>query len=236
MLARALTLCLPSEISLAFGRIADWQCPLFAEEEIEIAGAVACRRTAFRAGRSCARAALAGLGHGGEPIRRAADGRPVWPKDVVGSITHADEICAAVVSDGRALLGLGPDLEPTSPVNSELINIVCSAEERAQFLAESDAHGIDVPKLTFVIKESIYKAYHPATHAYLDFLDVIVRIDTGQRTFDANIRHPVRPETGVYRNFSGSWGQAESIFFAVTAIPHPEQHISDCEHNQERNR
>ena len=60
-----------------------------AEEPI-IGRAVEKRRREFITARHCARAALSQLGSDVGPIMRGEKGEPLWPRNVVGSITHTD--------------------------------------------------------------------------------------------------------------------------------------------------
>src|SRR5687768_5342608 len=52
--------------------------------------AVPKRQAHYRAGRYCAMKAMSALdaGFATHPVDRAVDGAPVWPRGVVGSITH----------------------------------------------------------------------------------------------------------------------------------------------------
>src|SRR5208282_3247294 len=68
--------------------------------EAEFLGrAVPKRVQEFAAGRLCARRALAEFGIVDFPVRTAHDRQPVWPEFLVGSITHTEGYCAAVVAE-----------------------------------------------------------------------------------------------------------------------------------------
>ena len=101
-------------------------------EQAAIIHAVDKRRREFMAGRTCARRAMVALGEQAAPIPQGKDRAPIWPQGVVGSITHTDTRCAvavARVADGFCSLGL--DIEPATPINPELLRIICVPEERA---------------------------------------------------------------------------------------------------------
>src|SRR5437867_13394741 len=74
----------------------------------------------YCAGRLCARRALAELGISGHSLRHGQDRRPVWPQGVVGSITHTDSFCAAVVARKGPLRAIGLDAEGVCKVTSEI--------------------------------------------------------------------------------------------------------------------
>ena len=67
-------------------------------EEIHVAQSAPKRRRDFALGRSCARAALAELGHGEAVIAKGDDGAPLWPPGIAGSITHTTTVTATVTN------------------------------------------------------------------------------------------------------------------------------------------
>src|SRR6185503_18375584 len=79
---------------------------------LELKEAVPKRQAQFRAGRYCAMLAIQAL-HGGSPmlVGRDANGAPLWPEGVVGSITHTDDVAAAAVASAADVLSLGIDTE-----------------------------------------------------------------------------------------------------------------------------
>src|SRR4051812_21125431 len=66
---------------------------LFAEEAAPLANAVLTRRQQFTAGRQLARQAWARLGQAPVPLLNDVQRVPVWPKGVVGTITHTVQWC-----------------------------------------------------------------------------------------------------------------------------------------------
>lgn len=85
----------------------DENAELFSVEAAQIAGAVSTRRAEYATVRRCARIALVGLGYLPSPILRSAQGNPVWPGGVVGSMTHCRGYRAAVVTDESSLRSMG---------------------------------------------------------------------------------------------------------------------------------
>src|SRR5450631_1635810 len=70
---------------------------LLPEEAAGLGRAVPERQQEFAAGRLCARRALEELGFAGFALLAQADRQPLWPAQIVGSITHTNGLCAAVV-------------------------------------------------------------------------------------------------------------------------------------------
>ena len=70
------------------------------------------RRREHATVRACARSALARLGQRPTPILNDADGVPIWPAGVVGSLTHCRGYRAALVALGTDVASVGVDAEP----------------------------------------------------------------------------------------------------------------------------
>ena len=89
--------------------------PLLPEEERCIGRAAGKRRREFAAGRACARKALQHFGIYGHPLVVGADRAPVWPPNIVGSITHCDGFVGVAVARQGVIRGIGLDAERARP-------------------------------------------------------------------------------------------------------------------------
>ena len=145
----------------------------FAEEGQHLVDAVSARRNEFIGGRRCARAALADLGQAAVALPADADGVPVWPSDVLGSISHSRGLCCAVAANAAVLAGLGLDLEKTNRLSSRAMERVVHAAEAA-FVGESQRFG----SLLFSAKEAFFKAQYPVWGAQPNFKDLAFQIDS----------------------------------------------------------
>jgi 4'-phosphopantetheinyl transferase EntD len=162
-LARGL---LPPCIAVAGGALADWQLPLPPIEAQVVRNAVATRRQTFAAGRNAARAALGQLGVQAVLPRRA-DGPPVWPAGLTGSIAHTGDWCLAAVARLSDVRAVGVDLERAGGLAPDLVSEVLSPQEIA-------ALGGDDPTGWFSAKEAAYKAQFMLTGRMLGFHDLTV--------------------------------------------------------------
>ena len=150
--------------------------PLFEEERSFVARAAPARIRDFARGRWCARRSLAGLGLPAVAIPVGADRQPVWPRGVVGSITHTRGLVAAVAARSGAIVGLGIDAEEHAVLEPEVRAFVLTPSE------PSDGGRIDLVR--FSAKESVFKALHPGLGRWIDFHDVEVEVaGDGELTF-----------------------------------------------------
>jgi 4'-phosphopantetheinyl transferase EntD len=117
------------------------------------------RQREFALGRICARHALAKLGHRGAVIGRAANGAPLWPQGIVGSITHTQDYAAAAVGEARNFSGIGVDAERVGGVTEDLWLRLFDDAERASLTGLDAAEQPVIATLLFSAKEACYKAW-----------------------------------------------------------------------------
>ncbi len=171
------------------------------------------RRWDFVAGRRCARLAMAELGHEPEPVMIGPRREPVWPDDLVGSITHTRgpdgrPYAAAVAAHRRACRGLGVDAEPDEALPAEIVDRILFDEERDW--ADSTTDVTYPGRLIFCAKEAAYKVWYPMTRRWLGFEDVRVEPvqvepDGGSGSFrvETRVGEPTRPLAGRFRTNDG---------------------------------
>lgn len=162
---------LPSGVALEATSLDAAVPPLFPEELPAVARAVEKRRREFAFGRACARGALAQLGIPAAAIPRSADGPPIWPPGIIGSITHGAGGAAAAVAPSSAFRGLGIDLESlASARDADVLSTVATPAELARY---ADSLGpLLLGPLLFSAKESVYKCLFPIGRRFLDFTEV----------------------------------------------------------------
>jgi len=168
------------------GQVESWQnidelnCPGMVELPKDSSAWSKKRRWDFFVGRWCAAAAIdIILGHlPAAIVGMARGGAPVWPVQLLGSITHANGFAAATVARKADVRFLGIDTEkiPDRCLMEEIKTQVCEPDE---LLAMADVIGDDVTAfgLIFSAKESFYKAVHPHVGRFIDFKDVQVSAD-----------------------------------------------------------
>ncbi|MEM9433532.1 MAG: 4'-phosphopantetheinyl transferase superfamily protein [Pseudomonadota bacterium] len=150
------------------------------QEAKAIARAVPKRRREFYWGRVAAHQAMADHGLAPVAIPAGQDRAPIWPDGISGSIAHSDTVCIAAVTKTRLIAQLGLDVEPATPLEANLVDTVCTAQECAWLQAQQNS-GI-IAKQIFSAKEAVYKAQYAFTGTVIDFQDVnlVVNLETGQ--------------------------------------------------------
>ncbi len=145
----------------------DITCAAYPAELRGVRRATLERRREHATVRACARAALARLGHRPGPILSDADGVPVWPDGVVGSLTHCRGYRAALVSWRSDHRMLGLDAEPHEPLPDDTRGLVLGNDDEHDLTGDWHAD-----RIAFCAKEAAYKAWFPSTRKWLEFTDV----------------------------------------------------------------
>jgi 4'-phosphopantetheinyl transferase EntD len=161
------------------------------QELTVLARCVEKRRREFIAGRVCAHHALARFSLEGVPIPCGRHREPLWPAGIVGSITHCPGYCAAAVASARTIRAIGIDAERNVPLSPGIEELVCTERERRWLRSPPYCDKVNWATLFFSAKESLYKAWFPATHRWLDFTDVELTIHPRQGSFTARLFVPV---------------------------------------------
>lgn len=174
--------------------------------------AVAKRKAEYVAGRLCAmRAIEAQTGQAGVSIATGASGAPVWPKGLVGSITHTHGFAAAALADGRCLRGLGIDSEEimTQKVMENVKARICRADEA--YGTQGSMTEQVYTTMIFSAKESLFKCLHALVGKMFWFEDARIEIvDHDAGIFQAELMTDLTEEfcrsvklTGHFRVGSG---------------------------------
>ncbi len=153
---------------------------LWPEEAASMTRAVPKRHREFAAGRRAARAAMAELGLTPAAILQGSDRAPVWPSPIVGSIAHSDTCCIAIVAHSDDDRTVGIDVERATPLDADLIDVICTPPEREWVARQSDP-GL-AAKQVFSAKEAVYKAQYPLTGQVIGFDAVTLDLHDGQFT------------------------------------------------------
>jgi 4'-phosphopantetheinyl transferase EntD len=152
-----------------------YDAPLMGEEAIGAADWAPNRRREFAAGRTAARLALSYLGELATAVPRGPDRAPIWPKGIVGSISHCEGFCGAVAAREVDVASIGFDVEIAESLPEELHSMIFSPGELHELEVRSRQAGVDFAKVGFSAKEAFYKCHYPLVGGGLDFRDVVIR-------------------------------------------------------------
>jgi len=230
--ARAL---LPAWVRVAGGLIANLQGPLLPAEQAAISRAVPARRASFAAGRTAARTALATFGPGPAPLPCGADGPPIWPPGLTGSITHGGDWCLAVVARLSDTGAVGIDIEPNRPLAMAIGAEVATPAERAILAGSiwSPACGgpgarppgsatgrtldTDAALALFSAKEAAYKAQFMRSRCMLGFHD-LTAIGAADDMITLRLNRAAGPFAAFHR-FAVRQAVAQGHLISAIALP-----------------
>ena len=191
---------------------------LLPEERAFVAAAVGSRRREFAAGRLLARGLLGPMGKDAA-LRREADGRPVWPPGIVGSITHCATLAAVAVASADACRGIGIDVEARRSLPPGVPRLVLSGQEQQWIMRCDPRQAADTVLRVFCAKEALYKAIYPLTRTALPLRELIVEPCTEKGRFTARLGIDVeRFPTDVV--FDGRWQAGQGHVAAAVVIAH----------------
>lgn len=159
--------------------------PLLPVEEQAMRSAGAKRRLEFTAGRHYARTALQALGAELSPIAVSSDRCPIWPRGIVGSITHTDHYAAAALAKASEFDGIGIDLEHLVSLTSQMVDLVTTDTERQSWTKRAWRPELrnELALLTFSAKEAAFKAYYPLCRRMLKFKDIEIHYSSHEDGF-----------------------------------------------------
>jgi 4'-phosphopantetheinyl transferase EntD len=186
---------------------------LYRQEREYLAGAVQKRRTEFATTRRCVRDALSELGVVRPPMVPGGAGAPLWPRGIVGSITHCEGYRAAVVARAADVVAVGVDAEPA---------------ESLRGLVSMDPH-IPWDRLLFSVKEAVYKVWFPLSRTWLGFEDADITLE-GSGRFTAILARKLSLPGGVeLEELSGNWTtDGRHLLSAVTLLNEPALGLTEC--------
>ena len=191
---------------------------LYPEEASSVAGAVEKRRLEFTLGRACGRAALVHLGASAGPITVDPERAPVWPRDVVGSITHRSHLAAAAVAWQSHFAGIGLDVETAAQLSPKVTARVCTAAELDWISSHPAPKGACWGTVIFSAKEAVYKAIFPLTRRWLGFSDVEIHLEPDHRRFVSRFVGESAGRLSSIGELSGTFAIRDGLVLAAVTL------------------
>lgn len=187
---------------------------LFPEEAAVVRNSVPKRRREFAAVRWCARRAMAELGVPPAAVLSGPRGEPLWPKGIVGTMTHCEGYYAAALARADEFHTLGIDAEPNAPLPAGVLEAVALPAESARIAALGAGEGIHWDRLLFSAKESVFKAWYPVSGVKLDFSDADIEFHRDS-AFSVRLLRPVPMAPAQFR---GRWSARNGYVLTAIAI------------------
>jgi len=193
---------------------------LFSEEQHAIRRAGAKRRAEFISARACAREALGELGFPHRSVPKGADGAPIWPGGVVGSVTHCVGLRAVAIADRGTVASLGIDAEPNVALPDGVLAEISSLAERIQLPWQGRrARDVAHDRLLFSAKEAAFKCLFAADVAVEEFGAVQVRLC--RDSFTARLAG-----RGLTAQVQGRWCAFDGFICTVASLLPQNEHVT----------
>jgi len=166
------------------------------------------RQASFLAGRLLASSCLQVINAASLQVQVGRQREPIWPKGYTGSITHKNNIVAAI-STPSATGNVGIDYENWLPQNkaTKLARAILSPDEYEQQL-----HHVNSKHMTlcFSAKETLFKALYPQVQAYFSFQAArITSVQWQEGTYVIELLEQLTPDLSSYRAFQGHFSSTK---------------------------
>ena len=165
---------------------------------------------AFVSGRKCIRALQTRLGLPEFELTPGEFG-PIWPSDLVGSISHSRELAAATII--RDVRGVGVDIERQRRLKVNAVRRVATKEEYSRYSAVPDFDWT----LLFSAKESVFKAFSPLARRYIGFQEVELLLDTTTKSFSLSYLGNTI-DKGLFEKSEGHWSSLAGHVITVVML------------------
>jgi len=101
---------------------------------------------------------------------------PLWPRGIVGSITHKAGFCAAAAGRRQHFAGIGIDAELDDAIAPGVAARACTSGELERLKRATWLEPLVGARAVFSAKESLYKLQFPITQRHVGFSDVAIEL------------------------------------------------------------
>ncbi len=207
---------------LVTAHIADHRDSLYPSELAIISGAIEKRALEFSTGRYCAHQALRALVVDNFPVLRGKLREPVWPENIVGSISHCRDIAGAAIASTSQVRSIGLDIENRKQINPDIARHVCTEKENNWLQTLVTSQRNDAILQIFSIKEAVFKCIYQASGAQLRFTQCQITHDMQNNIVKAIIQNTELPiqqnELTVYSYFTETHIFSSAIWHYLPAV------------------
>ncbi|MEP0985159.1 4'-phosphopantetheinyl transferase superfamily protein [Ekhidna sp.] len=125
------------------------------------------RKRDFIRGRYCAHQCLSKI-DSRKPIGKDADGSPVWPGGITGSISHCSQMAGSIAARKEEYVSVGLDIELIGRIEREIWSILFTENERIFIAKKTSIEQKKYSTVIFSLKEAYFKMMHPITKIGLE--------------------------------------------------------------------
>jgi len=162
--------------------INDHFCSISSDEQEIVRHTSQKRRNEFSTGRICARNSLLAYGINNFPILRNQQREPIWPDNIVGSISHCRDLCGAVVAKKSSIRAIGFDIENVRRLRQDISKHICTQQELEWLASQSRTERDRLVILFFSLKEAIFKCISSLQNIQISFKDCAIQPDSGSNS------------------------------------------------------
>lgn len=179
------------------------------------------RTSEFIQGRMCASMAYKKLTGRDLLELKAGDNRqPLWPPDVVGTISHNKHWVGAAVASSAELIGVGMDFEVMGRTRDDIAGYITNSNDVKNV---EDLTSAELLTLIFSAKESLYKALFPSVKKFFGFeAAAVTALDPVSKTFDIELLAPLNDEFSPLRRskFAGRYERDQQSCLTIIEVLH----------------
>lgn len=179
------------------------------------------RKDEFILGRICANKAFKNL-TGAELVNLPVgpSREPLWPDNIVGSISHNKFWVGAAVAKKSTLLGLGIDFEVMGRTRQELARYITNEHDLTSVKGCTEE---ELLTLIFSAKESLYKALFPLVNKFFGFdAAAVTAVNTFEKTFEIQLLSHLSDVFSPHQRskFTGRYERDDTSCLTVIEILH----------------
>ena len=146
---------------------------------------------------------------------------PIWPKNIVGSISHKSSVAICVGAKNNTYSGVGVDIENIINEASlaSIKNRVLDVNEQDLF-DNSAMHASVAVTIGFSVKESLFKALYPSVQKILDFsIAKIIKIDIDDGEIELELTLSLSLSFYKGRKFKAHFTKINDSIITIVTLP-----------------
>lgn len=183
--------------------------------------AIESRKKEFVAGRLCAFKAALKLDLRLDQLKVGENREPLWPSEMVGSISHTKKMAIAIVDSAKYSRSLGIDVEEIIEENKEATIEKMVATKKDLAFLKLFSKKLEAYTVLFSAKEALYKLIYPLCHEFFGFQEAELKaldMDRGEFVLRLDSENPnLKEYLGSYR---GKFFRKDGHIISVIRLAH----------------